>query len=156
MRLSATAARSSVRQRCPPNECIDFLGLVHAKTEGMVMADQVFFWILEEIMQDVRTMRTTLEYELAEIRTQIAELQETFRERPGYGLGRGNPAAIRREVSRALLRRLRERAGSLEQAMSRLAEGSYGICIQCGKPIHPERLAVLPDTEICIDCAQRN
>jgi len=26
------------------------LGLVHAETEGMVLADQVFFWILEEIM----------------------------------------------------------------------------------------------------------
>ena len=59
-------------------------------------------------MQNVGTMRTTLDHELAEIRAQIAELQETFQERPGYGLGRGNPAATRREVNRALLRRLRE------------------------------------------------
>jgi DnaK suppressor protein len=104
-------------------------------------------------MQDTRV---TLEYELDEIRTQIAELKETFDERPGYGLGRGNPAATRREIDRALLQRLRQRAESLEQALWRLDGGSYGICVQCGKPIHPERLAVLPDTIVCIDCAQRN
>jgi DnaK suppressor protein len=111
--------------------------------------------MLEEIMQGTR-MRTTLEHELDEIRMQIAELQEAFKERPDYGLGRGNPAATRREIDRALLQRLRKRAESLEQAMLRLNEGSYGICTQCGKPIHPERVAVLPDTQVCIDCAQRN
>jgi len=107
-------------------------------------------------MKDTRMMRTTLEHELAETRMRIAELQETFQEKPGYGLGRGSPEATRREVDRALLQRLRERAESLEQAMLRLTEGSYGICTQCGKPIRPERLAVLPDTQVCIGCAQRN
>jgi RNA polymerase-binding transcription factor DksA len=104
-------------------------------------------------MQDTKV---TLEHELDEIRTQIAELKETFDERPGYGLGRGNPAATRREIHRALLQSLRHRAESLGQALLRLDEGSYGMCVQCGSPIHPERLAVLPDTKTCIDCAQRN
>jgi hypothetical protein len=38
--------------------------------------------------------------------------------------------------------------------LSRLSQGTYGICAQCGRPIHPDRLAILPDTRLCIHCAQ--
>ncbi|MFL7792285.1 MAG: TraR/DksA C4-type zinc finger protein [Anaerolineae bacterium] len=33
-------------------------------------------------------------------------------------------------------------------------KGTYGICERCGKPIHPDRLAVLPETRLCIECAR--
>lgn len=102
-------------------------------------------------MQDKRMV---LQRELDKVRTQIAELEKTLEEMPDYGLGKGNPAAARREVDRALLRRLRQRVESLEQALARLGQGSYGICVRCQGPIHPERLVVLPDTKTCADCAQ--
>ena len=102
-------------------------------------------------MQDKRSV---LQGELDEVQTQITELEKALEEKPDYGPGKGNPAATRREVDRALLERLRRRAESLEQALSRFHQGSYGICVQCGKPIHPKRLAVLPDTTSCVDCAQ--
>jgi len=102
----------------------------------------------------MRDTRETLQHELDEIRNRIDELNGVFEERPGYGLGRGDPAAMRREVDRALLRRLGRRAKSLERALLRFHEGSYGLCVQCGRPIHPERLEVLPDTELCVNCAQ--
>ena len=102
-------------------------------------------------MQDKRMV---LQRELDKARTQIAELEKTLEERPSYGLGKGNPAAARREVDRALLPRLKRRAKSLEQALSRLGQGSYGICVRCQRPIHPERLVVLLNTKICADCAR--
>ncbi len=102
-------------------------------------------------MQD---RRTVLQREVDKVRTQIAELEKALKERADYGLGKGNPAAARREVDRALLQRLKRRAESLEQALSRLSQGLYGICVQCGRPIHPERLAALPDATSCVDCAQ--
>ena len=102
-------------------------------------------------MQDTRTI---LQRELNQVRTKISELEKTLQEKPDFGLGKGNPATARREVDRALLQRLKQRAKNLEQALSRLSQGLYGICVQCGKPIHPERLAALPDATSCIDCAQ--
>ena len=102
-------------------------------------------------MQDKRMV---LQRELDKVRTQIAELEKTLEEKPDYGLGKGNSAAARREVDRVLLRSLRRRAKSLEEALSRLGQGSYGICVRCQRPIHPERLAVLSDTKTCADCAQ--
>jgi DnaK suppressor protein len=61
---------------------------------------------------------------------------------------------VRWELNRALLEQSRERATSLEEALARASQGTYGICEQCGNPIHPDRLAVLPGVRVCIRCAQ--
>ncbi|MCA1553796.1 MAG: TraR/DksA C4-type zinc finger protein [Chloroflexi bacterium] len=29
------------------------------------------------------------------------------------------------------------------------------MCESCGKPIDPERLAILPETTRCVDCARK-
>jgi RNA polymerase-binding transcription factor DksA len=42
----------------------------------------------------------------------------------------------------------------VEQALARLDQGSYGVCVRCGKPIGDERLDVLPDTVLCAACAR--
>jgi RNA polymerase-binding transcription factor DksA len=38
-------------------------------------------------------------------------------------------------------------------ALERLRQGEYGICARCGSPIAEERLAALPATPFCADCA---
>jgi DnaK suppressor protein len=104
--------------------------------------------------QTVKGRTEILQSELDELRAQIAALDRALEEKPDYGLGQGDPAVTDWELNRALLRRLKRRAASLEQALSQASQGTYGTCVQCGKPIHPDRLAVLPDTRLCIHCAQ--
>jgi RNA polymerase-binding transcription factor DksA len=41
---------------------------------------------------------------------------------------------------------------SLDAARSRIADGSYGSCIDCGQDIRFERLRVNPGAERCIRC----
>jgi len=43
----------------------------------------------------------------------------------------------------------------VEAALHRLAQGCYGLCLECGSPITPERLAVIPYTELCYGCQRR-
>jgi len=46
-------------------------------------------------------------------------------------------------------------AEELEQvvaAQRRLAEGSYGFCLDCGEAIAERRLQALPSTAFCTDC----
>jgi RNA polymerase-binding protein DksA len=38
-------------------------------------------------------------------------------------------------------------------ALQRIAEGTYGICANCGEPIDPKRLKALPTATRCISCA---
>ena len=40
----------------------------------------------------------------------------------------------------------------IEYALTRLDEGSYGICDDCGKRINIERLKAKPSVSLCIQC----
>jgi RNA polymerase-binding protein DksA len=41
----------------------------------------------------------------------------------------------------------------VERALERIEAGDYGRCERCGGDIGPARLAALPETPTCIDCA---
>jgi RNA polymerase-binding transcription factor DksA len=104
-------------------------------------------------MKDKNEHKNLIEQELEQVRQQIAALKRATASKPDYGLGQGDPAITRWEMDRALLQRLQEREATLTRAIDGNDEG-YGVCVKCGNPIHPDRLAVLPDTEICINCAR--
>jgi DnaK suppressor protein len=95
-----------------------------------------------------------LQRELDDLRLQITALEKKLGERPDYGLGAGAPAVTQWEVDQALWRQLKERATRIEHMLSQTVEASYGICVRCGEAIHPDRLAVLPDARVCIQCAK--
>lgn len=41
---------------------------------------------------------------------------------------------------------------SIDEAMKRIEDGSFGSCLQCGKAIPKKRLKALPYAELCIEC----
>jgi DnaK suppressor protein len=41
----------------------------------------------------------------------------------------------------------------IDQALSRLDDGSYGFCLGCTEPIPNERLLTVPYTRHCVPCA---
>jgi RNA polymerase-binding protein DksA len=45
---------------------------------------------------------------------------------------------------------------SIDEALRRISDGTYGNCVQCGKVISKKRLAAIPHTELCIDCQKKN
>ena len=55
----------------------------------------------------------------------------------------------------ALLNRLEEQVGEVDQALQRIEDGTYGICVNCGKAIMPERLDALPYAMFCITCQRK-
>lgn len=42
----------------------------------------------------------------------------------------------------------------IDAALSRIDEGEYGFCVQCGAEVAAERLELLPDTPFCANCAR--
>ena len=97
-----------------------------------------------------------LRRERQELQEQMSALELALSEKPEYGLGKGDPAITRWELNQALLDQLKKRDAELAQAISRFEQGTYGLCSKCGRPIHPDRLKVLPDTQICIECARND
>lgn len=57
------------------------------------------------------------------------------------------------EVLEALLAEAQLGLRHVNQALQRLHEGHYGLCLRCGSPIGAARLAVLPAAECCLGCA---
>lgn len=43
-------------------------------------------------------------------------------------------------------------AGAADDALARLAEGTYGICDGCGQRIPLARLRAVPETRVCVRC----
>lgn len=57
------------------------------------------------------------------------------------------------EVLNALESEAKVEIQQLANAIQRIDQGNYGHCIQCSELISPERLAVQPSAEKCIQCA---
>jgi RNA polymerase-binding transcription factor DksA len=63
--------------------------------------------------------------------------------------------AADREINAEILRAARVALRDIEAALARLADGTYGKCTSCGTRQPIERLEVLPQAALCMDC-QRN
>jgi DnaK suppressor protein len=57
-----------------------------------------------------------------------------------------------REINFILSDREREKLQSIDEALERIEEGSYGICDSCESEIAPARLEAMPFTRLCVSC----
>jgi RNA polymerase-binding protein DksA len=44
---------------------------------------------------------------------------------------------------------------AIDEALARIDAGKYGVCVNCGAQIAPERLEAMPWATLCIDCKRR-
>ena len=44
---------------------------------------------------------------------------------------------------------------AIEEAIHRMDQGIYGICLDCEEEIKPARLEAVPWTRVCIDCKEK-
>lgn len=57
-----------------------------------------------------------------------------------------------REIGWTTRELLVERVNRLSDALDRLQNGSYGVCIECDKPLSPARLRAMPEVQTCVGC----
>lgn len=62
--------------------------------------------------------------------------------------------ALQREIVCQGLNRNADLARDLREALDRLADGNYGNCLECQKPIAAKRLLAMPWAALCISCQQ--
>ena len=61
-------------------------------------------------------------------------------------------ATLDREIDYTLEENSEHVLEAIEAALKRIEDGTYGTCVNCGKPIAEERLAAIPWATHCIDC----
>ena len=57
-----------------------------------------------------------------------------------------------REISHILTDRDRGKLDAIDEALSRVDDGTYGLCEDCGAEIAEGRLEALPFTRLCVTC----
>ena len=61
-------------------------------------------------------------------------------------------ATLDREIDYTLEENSEHVLSEIEGALKRIEEGTYGTCVNCGKPIAEDRLVAIPWATYCIDC----
>ncbi len=103
-------------------------------------------------MDLARTQRL-LEDKLAELLDRAGEIEEKLSD-PGEKDWSENAIEMEDDEVRVGIGLItKKELLEIENAIHRIKTGEYGKCAVCGQPINKTRLAVLPQTTTCIQCA---
>ena len=104
-------------------------------------------------MVDLKETKERLESRLRELTTRAAKIDTSLR---APGAKDSEERASEREndeVLEALDEAAVKEIADVRAALERIANRKYDLCAECGDPIGAERLAALPYTSRCIECA---
>ncbi len=110
---------------------------------------------------DASTARDALTKERATLVEQLAEMgaNEAGDLRPDLDFGDGfadaGAATAERTERLGVVESLKSQLDSVDAALARLEEGSYGVCASCGSEIGDARLEARPASIYCIDCKSK-
>jgi DnaK suppressor protein len=106
-------------------------------------------------------LKRILEERRREILAQVQEKMRDVRAEGGIGEGQGvldaaesSEADIQDDIEFALIQMKSETLHRIEEALARLAEGTFGNCFECGDEISERRLRALPFAVRCKDCEE--
>jgi DnaK suppressor protein len=105
-------------------------------------------------------LKKRLEQEREELQRQASEIEEASFGTPQSELtgevsfdeeyADAGTATFERERDLSLSNNIRDLAEKVDRALERIAEGTYGVCERCGKPIEKARIRALPYATLCI------
>ena len=60
-----------------------------------------------------------------------------------------------RELGISLMEMRNRKRQAIDEALTRLSEGTYGICAECGIEVSEKRLEAVPFAKLCVQCQSR-
>lgn len=117
--------------------------LAQPKDDYMNESQQAFF---RKLLQDQRE----------ELQTRIdAEFKSLREYEPGSDVADIGAAEEQRQWQLRLLEREKKLLDKIDEALNRIADGSYGWCEETGEPIGLKRLMLRPTATLCIEAKER-
>ncbi|GET29547.1 TraR/DksA C4-type zinc finger protein [Prolixibacter sp. SD074] len=108
--------------------------------------------------EDRERLRKTMMDKVAGLKEELIELKElTQPEAPDCAIGRVSrmDAINNRSVNEAAIRKKQLKLSKLEQALEKIGSADFGKCSRCGEEIPWGRIAIIPESTLCIRCASR-
>ena len=93
---------------------------------------------------------------LSEVQGKIRDVRAEGAEKPHdvQDPGETSEVDIQEDIEFALIQMKAETLNKINEALSRLEEGTYGHCFECGEEIAQPRLRALPFAVRCKDCEE--
>jgi DnaK suppressor protein len=111
------------------------------------MTDKEKDVLKEKILSDIKAAQKS-----------ISSLEKTVKPvAPDSAIGRLTrmEAINAKSISEASLRSLKVKLTKLNRALSRIDDPDFGVCMQCEEPIPVKRIMLMPETTLCVACADR-
>jgi DnaK suppressor protein len=91
-----------------------------------------------------------------EVQGRIRGVRAEGSEKPHEVMDQGETSEvdIQEDIEFALIQMKAETLNKINEALSRLEEGTYGNCFECGEDIAEQRLRALPFAVRCKDCEE--
>ena len=96
----------------------------------------------------------TLESRLVELSGQVSEIDSELHKQLPADWEEQATELENQDALEGIEKSKLQEIGQIREALRRIAQGSYGVCIKCGETIDPKRLAALPTATRCISCAR--
>jgi RNA polymerase-binding transcription factor DksA len=113
-------------------------------------------WQLEQLTRTLQRRREALIDELKRDAARAREEQYGQLAGPTHDFGDESVATLLADLDQAELSRDVAELREVEAARGRLADGTYGICADCGAAIAFERLLYQPAATRCVECQARH
>ena len=114
--------------------------------------------------REIEELRESLLKERTELQSQLAELEASSFSGPQSDLSGetafdeeyadSGSATFERERDLSVENNVRDLLEKIEKALSRMDEGTFGVCERCGRPIEKARIKALPYASLCISDKQ--
>ena len=99
--------------------------------------------------------RERLLNDLAHLRGELVDPGRDSAERLGAGSD-DVVETLTNELDEGMEDDLQASLDEVDEALKRIGDGTYGICIDCGQPIPDKRLEALPASARCIECQSKS
>ena len=108
--------------------------------------------------QQKKEFKVFAKEEIASLKAEIPRLEELVKPvAPDNAIGRVSRMdnIVNQSVVKAQLSKSKVRLVRLREALKRVdKDEDFGLCIDCGDPIPMARLKAMPETELCVECAE--
>jgi RNA polymerase-binding protein DksA len=153
--VKKTATKAAPAKKAAP---VKKMAAKKASPGSLAVKDGESAWTkaeLNEVLADLHEHRDRLAEIMGE---QERELSLLMRD-PGDGAGNDQAdmgaTSFERDHELNLMNSERGMLAQIDRALSRIDDGTYGVCESCGQPIGKMRVMAFPRATLCLSCKQR-
>jgi DnaK suppressor protein len=128
------------------------------KAENLTVKDGETPWTaaeMEELRGELEADSVHLKEEIRDAEQEIVGLLRDGGDGAGNDQADVGSTTLERDHEMSLANNARDMLDQIERALSRIDDGTYGVCESCGKAIGKGRLQAFPRATLCVSCKER-